>query len=448
MSPRVLLPLALLVTSLLSAPLSTISHAQTREEKVREDRKRVEADGYWNYNDLPAAFAEAKRSGKPVLVVFRCIPCEECVKLDEELMEKDPELKPLLDKYVRARQVSTNGIDLSLFQFDFDQSFAVFMLNGDGTIYGRFGTRSHRTDWVRDVSIKGLAEALRGALALHAEYPANKQALAGKRGEPLAFPAPEKYPLLRGKFGPALNYDGDVVKSCIHCHQVGDALREHHFTSADGNVSDRVLYQYTHPKALGLILDPTAMCKVTEVVEGSPAAASGFKAGDEIVTLEGQPMLSIADVQWVLHNVTNEKQVTAVVRRNGKEMSVALQLPEGWRQLDDISWRVTSWPMRRMATGGLKLEPATAEERQAAGIDSDGMALFVRHVGRYGPHAAAFKAGFRQGDILVSFDGQTDLDRESDLMAHALRNHKPGDKVPVGLIRNKRRMQLSLPIQE
>ena len=64
--------------------------------------------------------------------------------LDDELVDTDPAIRPLLEKFVCVRQVATNGLDLRLFQFDTDQSFAVFMLNADGTIYGRFGTRSHR----------------------------------------------------------------------------------------------------------------------------------------------------------------------------------------------------------------------------------------------------------------------------------------------------------------
>ena len=62
--------------------------AQTREEQVRGDREKVEADGFWIYNDLPAAFAQAKRENKPIIVVLRCIPCHECVKLDDELVDK------------------------------------------------------------------------------------------------------------------------------------------------------------------------------------------------------------------------------------------------------------------------------------------------------------------------------------------------------------------------
>ena len=39
------------------------------------------------------------------------------------------------------------GLDLSLFQFDYDQSFAAFLMNADKPIYGRFGTRSGRPDF-------------------------------------------------------------------------------------------------------------------------------------------------------------------------------------------------------------------------------------------------------------------------------------------------------------
>src|SRR5215831_10189586 len=133
--------------------------AQEREQKVRTDRKKIEAEGFWIYNDFARGVAEAKKSGKPIVVVLRCIPCVECVKLDDELVDRDPVLRPLLEKFVRVRVVSTNHLDLSLFQYDYDQSFAVFFLNADGTIYGRFGTRSHHSHWSDDVPIDGLAKA-------------------------------------------------------------------------------------------------------------------------------------------------------------------------------------------------------------------------------------------------------------------------------------------------
>ena len=54
-------------------------------------------------------------------MLLRCIPCEECVKLDDEIIDKHPRVRPLLDKFVCVRIVSTNGLDLSLFQYDTDQ---------------------------------------------------------------------------------------------------------------------------------------------------------------------------------------------------------------------------------------------------------------------------------------------------------------------------------------
>ena len=160
-----------------------------------------------------------------------------------------------MDQFVCARQVSTNGLDLSLFQYDTDQSFAIFLLNADGTIYGRFGTRSHRTEWYGDVSLKGLAKALQKALELHAEYPASKEQLAGKRGNPLEVASPEQYPSLKDRYTDSLNVTGDVVKSCIHCHQIGDAQREW-YRAAGKPIPTKVLYPYPHPKSIGLTLDP------------------------------------------------------------------------------------------------------------------------------------------------------------------------------------------------
>ncbi|MCH7686915.1 MAG: PDZ domain-containing protein [Planctomycetes bacterium] len=422
--------------------------AQTREQKVRADREKVVAEGFWIYNDLEKGLAKARETGKPLLVVLRCIPCEECVKLDEELMEQDPHLKPLLDKFIRVRLVAMNGLDLSLFQFDYDQSFAVFLLNADKTIYGRFGTRSHQTLWSLDVSIEGLAKAMSGALQMHAEFPKNKSALAAKQGSKPVYATPEKFPTLAEKYGSKLNYKGNVVRSCIHCHQIGDAQRQL-YREQKKPIPETILFQYPHPKILGLILDPTEKATVQQVIENSPAESAGFRSGDEILTLEGQPLLSIADIQWVLHNAGKKTSLKAEVRRGDKTVDLKLSLAEGWRRRDDLSWRVTSWPLRRMVTGGLVLAELTAEQRADSDLsDKDTMALLVKHVGQYGPHAAAKKAGFRKGDIIVSYDGRTNLKRETDVIVYAITARKPGDRVPVIVLRGKRRLTLMLPMQQ
>ena len=53
----------------------------------------------------------------------------------------------------------------------------------------------------------------------------------------------------------------------------------------------RLLFPYPHPKTLGLILDPKEKATVLRVEEKSPAEKAGFRKGDAILTLEGQPPL-------------------------------------------------------------------------------------------------------------------------------------------------------------
>lgn len=252
--------------------------AQDRETKVRRDRSLVESQGRWIYNDLQAGVKLAKETKKPLLVVFRCIPCEHCAQLDEQVVEQDSQIQSLLDKFVCVRIVHANGMDLSLFQFDYDQSWAAFLMNADMTIYGRYGTRSHQTESHEDVSLEGFSQALEGALQLHQLYPQVKRSLAAKRGPASKVAVPEQFASLKDKYSSKLDYEGQVVKSCIHCHQVGEALRLVHRTAGEP-IPDRILYPYPHPKSIGLIMDPKQKATVLEVPPDSLAAKSGFEAG-------------------------------------------------------------------------------------------------------------------------------------------------------------------------
>jgi hypothetical protein len=416
---------------LLPAPLA---HAQMspRDAKVHADKKAFEARGDWIYNDLPRAFAEAKKSGKPILAVLRCIPCEECVKLDDDLIDADRRVKPLLEKFVRVRVVMTNSLDLSVFQMDYDQSFAAFLLNADGTVYGRFGTRSHRKEWVGDVSVEGLANALQGALELHAAYPKNREELALKKGPAPAFPTPEQFPTLKGRYKATLDYEGKVTPSCIHCHQVGEAIREHAMKGR--KLTDDLLFPYPHPRVVGLTLDPKARARVLKVEEGSAAAEAGFKAEDVITRLGGQPLLSIADVQWVLHRASGEgAEIKAEVKRGGKAETRTLKLPAGWKRKDDISWRASTWELRRLALGGMLLQ-----------APEGGKELVVQHVGQYAPHDIAHRAGVRRGDVFVRFDGK-ELQRETDLIAYSLLERKE-NKVALEMTRGGKPYKVTLTL--
>ena len=163
-----------------------------------------------------------------------------CKDFDGQIVRHDPQIKNLMNQFVCVRIVQANGMDLSLFQFDLDLTFAVFLMNADKTIYGRFGSRSDRHDDIRDISIDGFRKALAAALEIHRAYPANKASLSGKCGSAPRFTVPEAYPSLR-QYVPTLDYDGSVAKSCMHCHVVGAAEKKV-FRTADKPIPDEVLY--------------------------------------------------------------------------------------------------------------------------------------------------------------------------------------------------------------
>ncbi len=415
-----------------------------REGAVRGDRARMEGSERWIYNDLAAGFTEAERTGKPLMVVLRCVPCLSCMGLDTEVLVENPELTPLMDRFVRVRLINANAIDLSLFQFDYDLSFSILFLNADRTLYGRFGSWEHQHDSQNRASAT-LRQALERVLALHSGYPGNRAALAGKTGDTMPYRTPVDLPALK-KFSSELDWQGKVVASCVHCHQVGDAIRQE-IRDQGQTMPLSLLYPYPRPETLGLSLGETPVTGVLSVAEGSAAALAGIRAGDEILALAGQPLVSVADLSWVLHRFPDTGDLTATIRREGRTMTLALALSEGWRAKDENARRVSYWPMRAMAFGGMKLEPLDEKSRKALGIAPGKLALQLRHVGEYGIHAAAKRAGFQKEDVLVEVAG-SDADRtEIELLVRNLREQKPGDKVPVVVLRSGQRVALEMPVQ-
>jgi S1-C subfamily serine protease len=253
-------------------------------------------------------------------------------------------------------------------------------------------------------------------------------------------------PPLKERYEATLDYEGKVAESCIHCHQVRDAQRQL-LRDAKQPLPDDLLYPFPMPDVVGLKFDPSEMATVKEVAEGSAAAEAGFKKGDKVRSLDGQALISIADVQWVLQTSAAPDKLDAVVDRAGKEVKLTLTLSKDWRLADDISWRPTSWQLRRMATGGLKIDALSAEERKQLKLAEDQLALKIKHVGQYGAHAAAKNAGFQANDIIIEFDGSTKPLTETQLFALGMNKYQPGDKVPVTVLRNGKEVALKLPMQ-
>jgi serine protease Do len=342
----------------------------------------------------------------------------------------------MMDGFVRLRLHAVRGLDLSLFQFDPDLTFAVFFFNADRTLYGRYGSRSDFADAEREISLDGLARAMEAVLDLHARYPAEKASLIRKTTAPPRHKTLMEFPWAKQQ--------SRALGHCAHCHHLQNA-EQMSFRLAGEPLPDRVLFPWPMPDVLGLKLDPRQKARLERILPGSPAEAAGLRAGDEILSLEGQPIISIADVQWVLHS-SGEKAAAleAVVARDGEMLSLELPLPRGWRRASDSSWRYSSELLRRLGLGEMGLEELSPAARRRAGLGEDDLALQVAGMGVRAP---ALKAGFQMGDTIIVFDGETGRRTESEILAHSLQKRKSGDRVPVTVLRAGERVELKLLLE-
>lgn len=438
-------PLTIIAAAALAGAAARAETVADRKGALLTDRASLEYDPRWIYDDYERGFAEARRTGKPLLVVLRCVPCQACAGLDATVVVEHSALAPWLDRFVCVRVVSANALDLARFQFDFDLSFSVLFFNGDGTVYGRYGSWTHQED-PQDRSVEGFRQTLQKVLELHAAYPANRSSLQGKQGRPLPYRTPVDIPALAGKYPRNLDWDDSIVSRCVHCHQIGDALRAT-LRERNQRLPTPLIYPFPRPEVLGLELAPDHAARVKSVAAGSPAARAGLRAGDDLVKLDGQPLTSIADVSWVLHHAPDAGALPVQFVRGAERLTATLELPAGWRRRADIARRAGTWELRAMVLGGLVLEDLPEAERLRRGLRPDQLALLVQHVGEYDRHAAAKKAGFREGDLLVEVAGSAARETESALIGRLLDQHRPGDSVKAVVMRDGQRLELLLPMQ-
>jgi S1-C subfamily serine protease len=68
--------------------------------------------------------------------------------------------------------------------------------------------------------------------------------------------------------------------------------------------------------------------RAESIVEGSPAAKAGIAAGDVIVAINGQPIANLQAYSNLLRALKPGQEVTVVLRREGKEITLSVTLGE------------------------------------------------------------------------------------------------------------------------
>jgi predicted metalloprotease with PDZ domain len=313
------------------------------------------------------------------------------------------------------------GVDLNVFDFDFDLTWMAFLMNADEIIYDRFGGRgADGAD--KYLTLSGLKQAMRAALEQHQKHSQDKSAAAAKPELTV-----EQYPAAkRLKAG-----------ACIHCHQVYDFRREEKKADKQWKLDD--VWVYPLPQNLGVDLAPAQGNKVQFVAKDSAASRAGLHDGDEIRTINGAPVASFADIQYALQKAPPQGSIAMTWQNNGESKSGRLDLTEGWRKTD-ISWRTSMW--------GLDPAPYVhgqdlgAEEKKKLGLPEKALAF------RQGPFVPPFAkmAGVQQGDVIVGIDGKVLEMTMRQFNAYVRTTYHVGDHVKLNVIRGGQRIEIPMTL--
>jgi hypothetical protein len=393
----------LLVLLTLFAVAAAPFAAAAEKSPLGESLKDIDVADHWIYDDWPRAVAQAKQTGKPLLVVLRCVPCPPGKTLDEAVMQPDKDLAELEKKFVCVRIIQTNQLDLDLFQYDYDMSWAAMFLNADQTIYGRYGSRDAsgpQSDGL--LSVAAFRKAAERVLALHADYPKNKTALAAKTGTKSAYAAANQIPGLTDR--PAVATER---RQCVHCHMLKEFDLRAKWEA--GKLSAADLFVYPLPQTIGLTTAVSDGLQVTAVRSGSVAATAGIATDDNLVSINGQPprfagrhsIGSHTAEQWPLGGDAKARRPDA-----GKKIVVS----GDWKR-SDIAWRASSW----LGLQGTEIGAAFC--RGEAGQRHRGRPSGTCREEHLRPRRARAKtAGLRQNDVIIAVDGQSAEMDESEFL--------------------------------
>lgn len=318
---------------------------------------------------------------------------------------------------MRVRLVRITGLDLNVFEFDWDLTWAVLFFSPDGKVLGRYGGRDASGADSRN-SLPGLRYAMEQALLTH------KEAAGGE-----VAPPPGKSPLFIERVPAAKQH----ARGCIHCHQVKEILRAQ--GEKDGTWTRDSIWSYPLPENLGITLDLDRGNLVRKVESGSPADRAGIRQGDWIDRLDGRKVRSFADATYALHKAPAQGKIPVVRIREGEKSEAELVLQKDWKRSNQ-TWRpslldlLPSLPLfgddlKEAEKKKLGLKPEQQAFRQSATV-----------------HPSAEAQGVRGGDIVLGVDDKPSTMTVLDFLGYIRRNYLIGDRIVLNILRDGKRLDL------
>jgi len=323
-----------------------------------------------------------------------------------------------------------NGVNLDLFQFEYDLTWMAFFMDSNDHFYARYGGRDD-ADPQSYLTKESLVRVMRAALELH-----RAGRVRTARYEPTGkeFRTPEEMPTMA-----AMMAKREV--KCIHCHDVKVAqlrdLQERDEFSRD------LIFTYPTPATVGMNIAPDEQNRVQSVSSDSPAAAAGVRPGDLLVSADRERVISLADFARVLELTPKEATLSLDLMRAGQEVHTSLRLSGSWKKTPDPSWRASVGLAGPNA--GFWAVELNDQQKRAEGLLPDSLALRVTFLF---PNHPSAHSGLKLKDVVVEFDGKHQPMNTRQLHAYCQMNHNYGDKVPFIVKRDGSDIKLELELPD
>jgi serine protease Do len=171
---------------------------------------------------------------------------------------------------------------------------------------------------------------------------------------------------------------------------------------------------------------------VASVEQGSAAAEAGIKAGDVILSYDGEQVTTMTDLPLMVASTQPGAEVQVEVLREGERQTfdVVVGQFEGKRIARNGGFQGGSGQL------GLVISPLTPAQQQQTGIDNG---LVVQQAN--GPAA---KAGIRRGDIILAVNN--DRIESVEQFKELIEGHE-GDSIALLIQRNGNALFVSVPMQ-
>jgi len=317
------------------------------------------------------------------------------------------------------------GVDLSVFDFDFDLTWAAFFMNDRGYVYGRYGSRDEGSA-ESGLSLSGLKYAMQQSLNAHQKNPKVEPVLIKKKSKSFAT-KPEGYPAAK-----RLKKD-----ACIHCHQVNNFRIEVLFK--ENQWRKDCMWVYPPAKNVGLEMEIDQGDKIQSVAPNGPAQQAGLRAGDVLSTVNSVPIASGADLQYALEKVSQQENVPLVWLRQGRQHRGQLTLKKGWRR-SDVSWRASMWAMPPVT--GVYGRDLTEKQKKELNIPAENLAFYM---GKFVPRQPR-QAGIRANDVILGVDDKPLKMTMLQFNVYIRENFDVGDRVVFNVLRGGKRINLPMKL--